>query len=82
MKLRARASVGTLKCEVYFGEMFKFGNATEVENRNTVHLCEVKIESYPLIEESTSGNAIHNELIMPQIAIKFVNGSFSHCSLS
>jgi hypothetical protein len=55
--------------------MFKFGNVTEVENRNTVHLCEVKIESYPLIEKSTSSNAIHHELIMPQIAIKFVHGS-------
>jgi hypothetical protein len=46
-----------------------------IENRTTVHLHEVKIESYPLIEKSTSSKAIHHELTMPQIAIKFVHGA-------
>jgi hypothetical protein len=50
IEFRARVSVGTLKCEVYLGEMFILGKSTgSIENFNTAHLREVKIESYPLI---------------------------------
>jgi len=45
-----------------------------VESSNTVHLYDVKIEIYLLIEKSTSSKAIRHELIMPQTAIKFVHG--------